>query len=122
MIEKLNIDPTQSVATNYCIINKLNEVIDYINHSNHEYKSIDDVVDDVVKSNETAHKFAFTNKYLQEENSKLKDRLEQIKDVLYEAKYALEEIISPNYISHEQEMAQEALDKVNAEIKAITGE
>jgi len=30
MIEKLNIDPTQSVATNHCIINKINEIIDTI--------------------------------------------------------------------------------------------
>lgn len=59
---------------------------------------------------------------LQKENSNLKDKLERITDILYESKYALEEIINPSFISHEQEMAQEALDKVNAEIKAITGE
>lgn len=59
---------------------------------------------------------------LQKENSDLKDKLEHITDILYESKYALEEIINPSFISHEQEMAQEALDKVNTEIKAITGE
>lgn len=31
MIEKLNIDPTQSVATNHCIINKINEIIELLN-------------------------------------------------------------------------------------------
>jgi hypothetical protein len=31
MIEKLNIDPTQSVVTNHCIINKINEIIDLLN-------------------------------------------------------------------------------------------
>lgn len=31
MIEKLNIDPTQSVATNHCIINKINELVDAVN-------------------------------------------------------------------------------------------
>ena len=44
MIKKLDIEPIQSVATNHCIINKINEIIDYINHSNHEYASIEDVV------------------------------------------------------------------------------
>ncbi len=31
MIEKLDIDPTQSVATNHCIINKVNQLIDAVN-------------------------------------------------------------------------------------------
>lgn len=31
MIEKLNIDPTQSVATNHCIINKINELVEFCN-------------------------------------------------------------------------------------------
>lgn len=62
------------------------------------------------------------SKKLEKENSELKDKLEHITDILYESKYALEEIINPSCISHEQQMAQEALDKVNAEIKAITGE
>ncbi|MFQ6704283.1 MAG: hypothetical protein ACLRFP_04360 [Alphaproteobacteria bacterium] len=31
MIEKLNIDPTQSVATNHCIISKINELCDTVN-------------------------------------------------------------------------------------------
>lgn len=31
MIEKLNIDPTQSVATNHCIISKINELVDAVN-------------------------------------------------------------------------------------------
>ena len=59
--------------------------------------------------------------FLSKENSDLKDELERITDILYKSKYALEEVINPSFISHEQEMAQEALDKVNAEIKAITG-
>jgi hypothetical protein len=62
------------------------------------------------------------SKKLEKENRCLKDKLEHITDILYESKYALEEITNPSYISHEQQMAQEALDKVNAEIKAITGE
>ena len=60
--------------------------------------------------------------HLQKENNYIKDKLERITDILYESKYALEEVINPSFISHEQEMAKEALDKVNAEIKAITGE
>jgi hemerythrin superfamily protein len=60
--------------------------------------------------------------HLQKENNYIKDNLERITDILYESKYALEEVINPSFISHEQEMAKEALDKVNAEIKAITGE
>ena len=59
---------------------------------------------------------------LEEENRQLKAQLEHITDILYESKYALEEMLNPSCISHEQQMAQEALDKVNAEIKAITGE
>lgn len=62
------------------------------------------------------------SKKLEKENSDLKDEIKRITDILYESKYALEEMLNPSCISHEQQMAQEALDKVNAEIKAITGE
>lgn len=46
MIEKLNIDPTQSVATNHCIINKINELVDTVNKqqiqlNNHECRLLD---------------------------------------------------------------------------------
>lgn len=60
------------------------------------------------------------SKKLEKENSDLKDEIKRITDILYESKYALEEVINPSVISQTQMMAQEALDKVNAEIKALT--
>lgn len=57
-IQKLDIDPTQSVATNHCIINKINELIDTVNRllaevaenarirANHE-KKIDELQESV---------------------------------------------------------------------------
>ncbi len=117
MIEKLDIvEATDNifdrngflvnVPSGAFVVNKINEIIDYINHSNHEYESIEDVV----KSNDTGNKFVFTIKYLKEE-------LDQMKEALYDAKYALEEVIQPSEISHEQELAQKALDTINNLIK-----
>lgn len=117
MIEKLDIvEATDNifdrngflvnVPSGAFVVNKINEIIDYINQNNHEYASIEDIV----KSNDTGNKFVFTIKHLKEE-------LDQMKEALYDAKYALEEVIQPSTISHEQELAQEALDKINNLIK-----
>lgn len=47
MLEKLDIDPTQSVATNHCIINKINELCDVVNalveENNIHEKQIDEL-------------------------------------------------------------------------------
>lgn len=115
MIEKLDIK-NGGVEDLLNCIKKINEIIDWINDV-----SALCVTDKQVTAN-LPNIDAGELAYLQKENSDLKDKLERITDILYESKYALEEIINPSFISHEQEMAQEALDKVNAEIKAITGE
>ena len=111
MIEKLDINQFSSQ-----IELKINEIIDWIDDVSALH-----ITDKQVTAN-LPNIDAGELAYLQKENSYLKDKLERITDILYESKYALEEIINPSFISHEQEMAQEALDKVNAEIKAITGE
>lgn len=111
MIEKLDINQFSSQ-----IELKINEIIDWIDDVSALH-----ITDKQVTAN-LPNIDAGELAYLQKENSDLKDKLERITDILYESKYALEEIINPSFISHEQEMAQEALDKVNAEIKAITGE
>ena len=40
MIEKLDIDLVQSVATNRCIINKINELVDAVNELQKDYENV----------------------------------------------------------------------------------
>lgn len=112
------------------IINKINELVNAVNGIL-DYAPLEMAMKaepaklDIPKSYKNDQLTLATldySKKLEKENRDLKDKLEHITDILYESKYALEEIINPSFISHEQQMAQEALDKVNAEIKAITGE
>lgn len=96
------------------LTSKINEIIDWINDVS--ALSITDKQVTANLPNIDAGELAFLSK----ENSELKDEIKRITDILYESKYALEEMLNPSCISHEQEIAQEALDKVNAEIKALT--
>ena len=134
MIEKIT---NQNQIARHKLAEKINELIDVVDnlqkafesiHPYLKYKGLNKIQYDpaenvLTKTLRIDKEFAEEEmERLQKENSYLKDKLEHITDILYESKYALEEIINPSFISHEQEMAQEALDKVNAEIKAITGE
>lgn len=64
------------------LLNKINELVDYINHSNHEYESIDDVVEDFVNVNETAHKFRSTNEQLRNQLDRTRKALDVAVDGL----------------------------------------
>lgn len=125
-IQKL--EPLQGLDHSW--LNKINELVDAVNGIL-DYAPLEMAMKaeptelDISKSYKNDQLTLATldySKKLEKENRYLKDKLEHITDILYESKYALEEIINPSFISHEQQMAQEALDKVNAEIKAITGE
>lgn len=130
MIQKFRWINERDITTNENQIflqNKINELIDVINtlvkENNIHEKQIDELQMKLEPEKCKTHAENVPElTHLQKENNYIKDKLERITDILYESKYALEEVINPSFISHEQEMAKEALDKVNAEIKAITGE
>lgn len=113
MIEKIT---NQNQIARHKLAEKINEIIDWIDDVSALHITNKQVTANLPNID------AGELTYLQKENSDLKDKLERITDILYESKYALEEVVNPSEISHEQALAQEALDKVNAEIKAITGE
>lgn len=128
MIEKIIPDhivgldglPTTIMPDSAKLMRKINELVDAVNALVYEHDKDSDWYDGQTRSENVQKADIGELIFLQKENSKLKDELERITDILYESKYALEEMLNPSCISHEQQIAQEALDKVNAEIKALT--
>lgn len=117
MIGKLDIDPIQSVTTNHCIINKINEIIDWIDDVSALRITNKQVTANL--PNIDAGELAFLSK----ENTELKDELERTRKALEIAVDALGYYASENswdetdrwmFVDKGFEGAKDALEQITA--------